>query len=192
MALVFACVVRPYKAHDLAHNLLASTHHTRGLHARSTKITTGDSQDVFHTTGAVVINNHSIPGVFMIQSDGSANEDNMEFIPEHWGLGANKKGSMTLKLFVKFCEWLVEYVLKPRGYGRGMKASILVVDGHVSRWCYAGIMWLLANNCWPMCEPSKSSRWAQVGDNGANAMIRAGLSHFYSVVRVSRHHHQPK
>ena len=66
-----------------------------------------------------------------------------------------------------------------------MKASILVVDGHASRWCYAGIMWLLANKGWPMCEPSKASRWAQVGDNGVNAMIVAGMSHFYSVVRVS-------
>ena len=88
---------------------------------------------------------------------------------------------MTLQVFVKFCEWFVEYILKPRGYGRGQKESILVFDGHASRWDYAGIMWLLANNCWPFCEPARASRWAQVGDNATNAMIRAGLSHFYGV-----------
>ena len=130
----------------------------------------------------MVINNHTIPGCFMIQSDGSCNEDNMEHLPEHWGMGANKKGSMTLKLFVKFTEWFVKHIMNPRGYGRGMKACILVIDQHASRWCYAGILWLLANNCWPYCEPPKASRWAQVGDNGANAMIVAGMSYYYSVV----------
>ena len=92
-------------------HMIYRNNHPRGLHARSTKITAGDSQDTFHTTGAVVINYHKIAGVFMIQSDDSVNEDNMEqeHIPEDWGMGANKKGSMTLKLFVKFCEWLVEY-----------------------------------------------------------------------------------
>lgn len=88
---------------------------------------------------------------------------------------------MTLKLFMKFCQWFVDYILKPRGYGREGKAAILVFDGHSSRWCYAGIMWLLVNNCWPFCEPAKASRWAQVGDNAANAMVRAGMSHFYSI-----------
>ena len=157
--------------------------HQLGFGVRSTKITTGDSKDVFHTTGAVVINNHLIAGCFMIQSDGSLSEDNTEHLPEHWGCGANKKGSMTLKLFPKFCEWFVKYIMKPRGYGSGRKACILVFDGHASRWCYAGIMWLLANNCWPFCEPSQASRWAQVGDNAANAMVVAGMSHYYSVVR---------
>ena len=168
----FVCV-------DLFHN---QTHaHPTGFQARSTIITTGDSQDCFHTSGAVVVNNHLIAGIFSIQSDGKISEDNSEFIPDDWGLAANKKGSMTLQVFVKFCEWFVEYILKPRGYGRGQKASILVFDGHASRWDYAGIMWLLANNCWPFCEPARASRWAQVGDNATNAMIRAGLSHFYGV-----------
>lgn len=88
---------------------------------------------------------------------------------------------MTLKLFLKFCQWFVTYILEPRGYGRGGKAAILVFDGHSSRWCYAGIMWLIANNCWPLCEAARTSRWAQVGDNAVNAMIRALLSHFYAI-----------
>ena len=66
-----------------------------GLHDRSTKITTGDSQDCFHTTGAVVINYHMIAGVFMIQSETSMSEDNSKYIPDDWGMGANKKGMNT-------------------------------------------------------------------------------------------------
>ena len=130
----------------------------------------------------MVVNNHKIVGCFLMQSDGSLSEDNIEHLPENWGCGANKKGSMTLKLFVKFCEWFVGYIMNPRGHGRGMKACILVIDQHGSRWDYAGIMWLLANNCWPYCEPPKTSRWAQVGDNAANAMIVANMSHYYAVV----------
>ena len=91
-------------------------------------------------------------------------------------------GSMTLTLFLKFVTWFVKYyILEPRGFGRGKKASLLVFDGHKSRWDYAAIMFLIANNCWPFCEPSRTSRWAQVGDNAANAMIVAGMSHFYGV-----------
>ena len=76
---------------------------------------------------------HMHAGCFIIQSDGSISLDNSEFIPDEWGLAANKKGSMTLQLFLKFCVWFVKYIMNPRGFGRGARAAILVFDGHNSR-----------------------------------------------------------
>ena len=55
--------------------------------------------------------------------------------------------SMTVEFFMSLCVHHVEENLKPKGYGAGKKASILIFDGHASRWSYAGIMYLMANNC---------------------------------------------
>ena len=98
-----------------------------------------------------------------IQSASRATINNADNIPDDWGCGATSKGSMTVELFLSLCIHHVEVNLKPKGYGAGGKASILIFDGHSSRWSYAGLMYLMANNCWPFCLASHTSSWAQVG-----------------------------
>lgn len=134
-----------------------------GEHHRPCVITTGDGQDAFHTTAGIFINNHSMDKPFMVQSGTTVNENNSMNLPDDWSCGANKKGSMTVELFMSLCIHHVENNLKPKGYGAGGKASLLVFDGHASRWSYAGIMFLMANNCWAFCLASHTSLWAQVG-----------------------------
>ena len=95
-------------------------------------------------------------------SGATVNKNNAENIPDNWGCGATKKGSMTVDLFMSLCVHHVENNLKPKGYGAGKKASILIFDGHSSRWSYAGLLYLMANNCWPFCIASHTSSWAQV------------------------------
>ena len=108
------------------------------------------------------MNNHMLDNTFMIQSGTTVNENNAEEQPDNWSCGANSKGSMTVDLFMSLCVHHVENNLKPKGYGAGRKASILIFDGHASRWSYAGLMYLMANNCWPFCLASHTSSWAQV------------------------------
>ena len=134
---------------------------------------------------------------YPIISAATVNKNNALNLPDDWSCGANAKGSMTVELFMSLCVHHVENNLKPKGYGAGGKASILVFDGHASRWSYAGLMYLMANNCWPFCLASHTSTWAQVscrcytyelvhitlvsccfqvGDNAINAMLRAALA----------------
>ena len=135
---------------------------TPGEHYRACVVTTGDTQDPFHTSEGIFVNNHLLDKPFMIQSGKTVNRNNALNLPDDWGCGANPKGSMTVDLFMSLCIHHVENNLKPKGYGAGKKASILIFDGHASRWSYAGIMYLIANNCWPFCLASHTSSWAQV------------------------------
>lgn len=157
------------------------TKNQAGRHHRSTIITTGDAKDTFHTTTGVIVYDHMLVEPFIIQSACSVTKDNSEHIPENWGVAANKSGSMTLDLFMSFCVHFVVNVMKPRGFGPKLKACIIEFDGHASRWSYAGIMYLISNNCWPFCIAAHTSAWSQVGDNAANAKILASLSYFYSI-----------
>lgn len=135
---------------------------TLGEHYRPCVVTTGDTQDPFHTTVGIFINNHLLDKPFVIQSGSTVNRNNSDNLPDDWSCGATGKGSMTVDLFMSLCVHHVENNLKPKGYGAGKKASMLVFDGHTSRWSYAGLMFLMANNCWPFCIASHSSAWAQV------------------------------
>lgn len=122
----------------------------------------GDSQDAFHTSIGVFANNHTLDKPFIIQSANTVNHNNAQNLPDAWSCGATPKGSMTVDLFMSLCVHHVENNLKTKGYGAGGKASILIFDGHASRWSYAGLMYLMANNCWPFCLASHTSSWAQV------------------------------
>ena len=123
----------------------------------------GDSQDAFHTSIGVFANNHRMDNSFVVQSGATVNKFNSLHLPDVWSCGANAKGSMTVDLFMSLCVHHVENNLKPKGYGAGGKASLFIFDGHASRWSYAGLMYLMANNCWPFCLASHTSSWAQVG-----------------------------
>ena len=91
---------------------------------------------------------------------------------------------MTVELFMSLCVHHVENNLKPKGYGAGGKASVLIFDGHASRWSYAGLMYLMANNCWPFCLASHTSSWAQVGVRG----VMVGCLNFYYCLRIRTHY----
>ena len=132
----------------------------------------GDSQDAFHTSMGVFANNHSLDKPFIIQSGNTVNANNAQNLPDSWSCGATPKGSMTVELFMSLCVHHVEHNLKPKGYGAGGKASILIFDGHASRWSYAGLMYLMANNCWPFCLASHTSSWAQVSDSLVGVRVR--------------------
>ena len=54
---------------------------------------------------------------------------------------------MTVDLFMSLYVHHAKNNLKPKGYGAGKKASILLFDGHLSRWSYVGLSYLMANNC---------------------------------------------
>lgn len=123
----------------------------------------GDLQDAFHTSTDVFINNHLLDNPFMVQSGATVNENNAANLLDNWSCGSNAKGSMTVDLFMSLCVHHVEHNLKPKGYGAGGKVSVLVFDGHASRWSYAGLMYLMSNNCWSFCLASHTSSWAQVG-----------------------------
>ena len=113
-----------------------------------------------------------VPPLLSCVSAATVNENNAENIPDDWSCGANQKGSMTVELFMSLCVHHVEKNLKPKGYGAGGKASILIFDGHASRWSYAGLMYLMANNCWPFCLASHTSSWAQVKCRGSGVVIK--------------------
>lgn len=133
-----------------------------GEHYHPCVVTTGDSQDPFHTSMGIFVNDHIMDKTFMVQSGSTVNKNNAQNLPDDWSCGANPKGSMTVDLFMSLCVHHVQNNLKPKGFGAGKKASVLVFDGHASRWSYAGLMYLMANNCWPFCLASHTSAWAQL------------------------------
>ena len=110
-----------------------------------------------------LVSHFSLSHTHVFCSGSTVNKNNSANLPSDWSCGANKKGSMTVDLFMSLCVHHVENNLKPKGYGAGKKASLLIFDGHASRWSYAGLMFLMANNCWPFCLASHTSSWAQVG-----------------------------
>ena len=113
---------------------------------------------------------------FIVQSGATVNKNNAQNIPDDWSCGATAKGSMTVELFMSLCVHHVENNLKPKGYGAGGIASILIFDGHASRWSYAGLMYLMANNCWPFCLASHTSTWAQVIEVVVGSRVRGVVS----------------
>ena len=127
-----------------------------GEHYRSCVVTTGDTQDPVHTMG-VFANNHLMDKCFMVQSGSTVNKNNASSLPDDLGCGANAKGSMTVDLSISLCLHHVESNLEPKGYGAAKKASILIFDGHGNRWSHAGLMHLMANNCWPFWLASHTS-----------------------------------
>ena len=94
----------------------------------------------------------------------------LESRPE-WSLACTENGSMELDVFYGFC---VEFVRNlPSTQGVGGHPAVLLLDGHASRWNYAGIMYLISHNVWPFVIASHTSAWAQVNDCGANSSIQA-------------------
>ena len=88
-----------------------------------------------------------------------------------WGLGCTENGSMELDVFYGFC---VEFVRNlPSTQGVGGHPAVLLLDGHASRWNYAGIMYLISHNVWPFVIASHTSAWAQANDCGTNSSIQA-------------------
>ena len=79
-----------------------------GEHYRPCVVTTGDSQDPFHTSQGIFVNNHLLDKPFVVQSGKTVNRNNAENVPDDWGCGANKKGSMTVALFMSLCIYHVE------------------------------------------------------------------------------------
>jgi hypothetical protein len=80
-------------------------------------------------------------------------------------------GSMTRALFPRWCEHFVRNL--PAGLGKGGEAVFLYVDGHTSRWTYAGLEFLAANNVIVICVPSHTTIWSQPNDAGQNAAFKA-------------------
>lgn len=130
-----------------------------------------------------LVSHLSLSHTHVFCSGSTVNKNNSANLPSDWSCGANKKGSMTVDLFMSLCVHHVENNLKPKGYGAGKKASLLIFDGHASRWSYAGLMFLMANNCWPFCLASHTSSWAQVG-------VRLCIVYRYDVsIRYSHNTH---
>ena len=125
-----------------------------GEHYRPCVVTTGDSQDPFHTSMGIFVNDHMMDKPVMVQSGFTINKNNAKHLLDDWSYGANSKDSMTGDLFVSLCVHHVENNLKSKGYGAGKKVSLLIFDEHASRWSYTGLMFLVTNNCWPFCLAS--------------------------------------
>ena len=79
-------------------NKVLATSPKPGVHYRSCIVTTGDSQDAFHTNMGIFVCNHRQGKHFMIQSGNTVNRNNALNLSDYWGCGANAKGSMTVDL----------------------------------------------------------------------------------------------
>jgi len=174
--------------------MTALTHPPSCAWFSSSATLSGDSKDAFHTSIGVFVNNHALDSPFMVQSANTVNKHNGEFIPDDWSCGANPKGSMTVDLFMSLCVHHVENNLKPKGFGAGGKPSILIFDGHASRWSYAGLMYLMANNCWPFCLASHTSAWAQVANQSyisythTHTHTHTHITHSHTHTIITPHH----
>ena len=93
----------------------------------------------------------------MLQSGVTANKNNTNHLADDWSCVKRLNDGLPM------CVHHVENNLKPKGYGAGKKVSILVFDGHASRWLCAGLLYLMTNNCWSFCLMSHklTSSWVQ-------------------------------
>ena len=78
---------------------------------------------------------------------------------ESWQVLANESGSMTREFFVQFVDYFCER-MDNAGYGRvnGPGRNVdLLLDGHTSRWTFAGLLKLIKRDYFPFCIPSHTS-----------------------------------
>ena len=78
-------------------------------------------------------------------------------------------GSIDLDNFPRMAYHFVKRL--PKGFGKGGKPTILIMDGHSSRWSPSALRMLRDNNVHVWVIASHSSAWGQVGDVGPNSKL---------------------
>ena len=84
----------------------------------------------------------------------------------------SENGSIDLQNFPKMALHFIDNL--PEGFGKGGKPTILIMDGHSSRWSPAALKMLKNNNVHVWVIASHSSAWGQVqvGDVGPNSKLK--------------------
>ena len=93
---------------------------------------------------------------------------------ESWQVLANESGSMTREFFVQFVDYFCER-MDNAGYGRvnGPGHNIeMYLDGHTSRWTFAGLLKLIKRGFFPYCIPSHTTIIWQPNDDGPNGCLK--------------------
>jgi len=116
-----------------------------------------------------------LPKVTNVDKEGLADESAADEQTLNVCVHTSANGSMTVELFVKWCEHFVDNILKPKGQGPGGKPALLFLDGHASRWSVNALFYLRKNNVFVFCVPSHTTIWSQPNDAGPNASFHAYL-----------------
>ena len=140
-----------------------------------------------------------VPGVKSTDTEGLVDDDAPDGEKLKLTVKTSNSGSMTIELFIDWCDHFIENTLKPRGLGPGApalpcfplgtrpfiiatlalaggKPVLLFLDGHASRWSLAALLKLRDNNVFVFCVPSHSTIWSQPNDAGCNASFQVGTT----------------
>ena len=97
----------------------------------------------------------------------------------------SENGSIDLHNFPKMALHFINSL--PEGFGKGGRPTILIMDGHSSRWSPVALKMLKDNNVHVWVIASHSSAWGQVGDVGPNSKLSKWYNKFARLWRRSHH-----
>ena len=140
-----------------------------------------------------------VPGVKSTDTEGLVDDGAPDGEELKLTVKTSNSGSMTIELFIDWCDHFIENTLKPRGLGPGAPARpcfpldtrpfiiatlalaggkplLLFLDGHASRWSLAALLKLRDNSVFVFCVPSHSTIWSQPNDAGCNASFQVGTT----------------
>ena len=100
----------------------------------------------------------------------------------------SSNGSIDLENFPKMAYHFIENL--PQGFGKGANPTILIMDGHSSRWSPVALKLLKENNVHVWVIASHSSAWGQVGDVGPNSKLKKWYNDFARVWRRAHHRYK--
>ena len=121
---------------------------------------------------------------FMVHAGGGLRWDHVHGL-EGFPVVVSTNGSVDLNNFPMMAQHFIDNL--PEGFGKGGKPTILIMDGHSSRWSPVALKMLKENNVHVWVIASHSSAWGQVGDVGPNSKLKKWYNHF---VRIWRRAHR--
>jgi hypothetical protein len=107
--------------------------------------------------------------------------EGLEDVPQV-AVATTHAGSMTQEVFLHFVKHFIAAL--PEGHG----PTLLLLDGHGSRWSVPALQMLIANNVFPFFIASHTSIWAQPNDAGINKRFHWALE---QLARSSRRNGTP-
>ena len=117
---------------------------------------------------------------FMVHAGSGLRLDHVYGMPGY-PVATSTNGSVDLENFPKMACHFIDNL--PQGFGKNGKPTILIMDGHSSRWSPVALKMFKDNNVHVWVIASHSSAWGQVGDVGPNSKLKKWYNHFARIWR---------
>ena len=181
------CVCALVRTHTHLYTHKHALAHTNSHHHPQMELTNREGNNAFfHVTGGLFCwrNQKHKTKPFMVHTGSGLRWEHVHGL-EGFPTVVSENGSIDLSNFPKMAHHFIENL--PEGFGKNGKPTILIMDGHSSRWSPVALKMLKDNNVHVWVIASHTSAWGQVGDVGPNSKLKKWYGKFARQWRRANH-----